>query len=684
MPEPISHVQTERVSEQDTAVFGMAKRSRVMAASNDMPCFSVGSKSYTLTEKDEALVEARNSGQPLKLIRDLEITSYLSIPSGVDGLVFDLNGYSIKNTNASNAWTIVVFSKNVTILNSKESIGGKISSETSGIYVASNASATVGRGITIEPKTYGFYMWGEGTLDGGKITALGESGYGVVDVDGTFIMKDCSIEATVGAIIMVYSKDVYATISGGTITTTGKGGYGVGMFPEVSQNNASYDYPHYVHVNISGGTITGKNDEFALAGNGSQPGTEVSITGGTLISTHHAIYHPQDGTISIGGNAVIKGGRVGIEMRAGTLNVSDNATIIGGSPESSGSGENNSGTTSNNAAIAVAQHTTKKKISVNITGGTMSSTSALYVSNPQNNDNTAGKVSVKISEGTDSIPRFNGDINITDTRVPVPFISGGLYTKRVNDQYIETDYENVNTLDTTYKYRVGKYIAPENKPAADVPAPMPEKSMDVTENVNKEAAAIGMTVDKLDIGGDVSNLGIKEEETATGVWYWAEVKPDPKDDKGKTQIENMLKDSDEVAVWLDVSLYKQTVMQSSPERISATKEPITVRIQLDSKLLLPRDKQKNYRYVVYRYHDGKVERLETSFDPKTNTLTFSTDKFSTYALVYEEIPVEPEVTPVPVVPDMPQTGDGSQLVLFAALLGVSVMGLLLLAKRRRA
>ena len=99
---------------------------------------------------------------------------------------------------------------------------------------------------------------------------------------------------------------------------------------------------------------------------------------------------------------------------------------------------------------------------------------------------------------------------------------------------------------------------------------------------------------------------------------------------------------------------------------------------------MPKEKQNTHRYVVYRYHGGKVERLDTKFDAKTNTLTFSTDKFSTYALVYEEIPVEPEVTPVPVVPDMPQTGDGSQLVLFAALLGVSVMGLLLLAKRRRA
>lgn len=42
----------------------------------------------------------------------------------------------------------------------------------------------------------------------------------------------------------------------------------------------------------------------------------------------------------------------------------------------------------------------------------------------------------------------------------------------------------------------------------------------------------------------------------------------------------------------------------------------------------------NRAYYIVRVHDGKTEILSTKFDKTNNTLTFKTDKFSTYAIVY--------------------------------------------------
>ena len=51
----------------------------------------------------------------------------------------------------------------------------------------------------------------------------------------------------------------------------------------------------------------------------------------------------------------------------------------------------------------------------------------------------------------------------------------------------------------------------------------------------------------------------------------------------------------------------------------------------------------NRKYYVVRYHDGKSEILETTANG--NILTFKSDKFSTYALAYEDIEIKNEENP---------------------------------------
>ena len=65
---------------------------------------------------------------------------------------------------------------------------------------------------------------------------------------------------------------------------------------------------------------------------------------------------------------------------------------------------------------------------------------------------------------------------------------------------------------------------------------------------------------------------------------------------------------------------------------------------------IPEDLMKEGRtFYVIRVHDGKAEKLET-VENEDGTLTFKTDKFSTYALAYEDAQ---ESTTTPTTPNQP-------------------------------
>ena len=653
--------------------------------------FSVrgGVLAETTVDSLESLTQAfsnATSGDTIKLMADISTNSPLTIQN--KDLTIDLNGHTLTGQDGIECTTENKVTTHHAVINIDKgniSIVGKgkiVSKKGDCLYASNGSTLTLNAGVVIGGYHFGvrtegssFYLKGAEIIGGNR---------GAYVKDGTFIMESGSLSGDYAGIYLVASnKKTDGLINGGTISGTNPNeAYGIVVAPTE---------PYKVNLEITGGTITCKAKEgSALSGNGTWNGTNIDITGGQLNAVDLAIYHPQRGTINIRGTARITGGNTGIEIRSGTLNVAGDAQIIGGSNGETQSDPNGNGSTTVNAAIAVAQHTTKNDISVNITGGTMKATSALFVSNPQKNGD-ASSVKVTISDGATSVPRLAGAIGVTDNRVPKFFISGGLFSKEVNKDYINKDFVSLSTGDSSYPYRVGKYVTPEDKPLPDAPAPMPNEVKDVTAKANTEAAQQGMNV-KAD-SDDIKNVGnndLKEDEKASGAWIWLTVEPNKvENEKDRTPIQNTLKGTSQIGVWMNISLFKQVVGEAQ-SKIPETQSPIELSIQLDSKLLMPKEKQNTHRYVVYRYHGGKVERLDTKFDAKTNTLTFSTDKFSTYALVYEEIPVEPqvtpqpEVTPVPVAPDMPQTGDGSQLVLFVALLGVSVMGLLLLAKRRRA
>lgn len=95
-------------------------------------------------------------------------------------------------------------------------------------------------------------------------------------------------------------------------------------------------------VNVNGGELEGSGLA-AIAGNGTDAGTTVNVTGGTLLA--HApsdgtascgIYNPQDGVVNISGGTITSEKGPGILMRSGKLNMTGGEVVAQGDKDFTG------------------------------------------------------------------------------------------------------------------------------------------------------------------------------------------------------------------------------------------------------------------------------------------------------------------------------------------------------------
>ena len=100
--------------------------------------------------------------------------------------------------------------------------------------------------------------------------------------------------------------------------------------------------------------------------------------------------------------------------------------------------------------------------------------------------------------------------------------------------------------------------------------------------------------------------------------------------------------------------------------ITNTKAPLTFQIAV------PEDLKKEGRtFAIIRIHEGKADVLNTV--ESNGLLTFTTDKFSTYALAYKDASATgtTDSTDKDTGVENPKSGDNSGLALWAVLLFVS-------------
>ena len=266
--------------------------------------------------------------------------------------------------------------------------------------------------------------------------------------------------------------DVFTVPSGATlkiVDTSGNGGTLTTKYAKnalVTTDDGTSKASIYIGpgVTLSGGTVllVGKNPTLnvygtidggsscAVQNNGATTtNSTINLYNGAVIkSTGHAVYHPGIGTLNVNRGAKVTGGNVGIEMRKGTLNVYEGATITGGSGAPS-STANPSGSTTSNAAIAVAQHGgSTDPVKVNVYGGEISGSAAVYESNPQgNNMASTSKITLNLTGGA-----YTGKV-FSETQTG--FITGGQFSTDVKE-YIKHGYDQL-VLAENARYQVGVY-----------------------------------------------------------------------------------------------------------------------------------------------------------------------------------------------------------------------------------
>lgn len=131
-----------------------------------------------------------------------------------------------------------------------------------------------------------------------------------------------------------------------------------------------------------------------------------------------------------------------------------------------------------------------------------------------------------------------------------------------------------------------------------------------------------------------------------------------------------------VGAYLDLTLLKKV---GSLKEVSVTETAAGVVVKLDiPESLKNTDSSVERKYTVVRIHDGVAEALETSCE--NGVITFTTDKFSTYAICYEDVAATGNGQSSD---NTINTGDVYNIALYVLFAVVSCEGLAFVVLRRK-
>lgn len=282
----------------------------------DMPV-KIGENGYwTLADAVEA-VGTDGIGTEIVLTSDITLTETVTIDKSV---TIDLGGNTVEYTG-NDTYAIEINNANVVINDSSEN-GGKIVAEKRVIKVGDATIRTTGNPASL-------------VLNGGTLESK--------DTEG----EHCTIA--------VYANSTAARDENSAVACT------------VEINNATakggvYLFGEGAKVTVNDGAVIDTSGYYGISGNGTKTdsqnngGTVIDINGGTITQKGvggGAIYHPQDGTLDISGNAVIKGDS-GIQMCSGESVI---ANITGGTITATGEdqreGKTGDGFIPDGAAVSV-------------------------------------------------------------------------------------------------------------------------------------------------------------------------------------------------------------------------------------------------------------------------------------------------------------------------------------------
>lgn len=229
----------------------------------------------------------------------------------------------------------------------------------------------------------------------------------------------------------------------------------------------------------------------------------------------------------------------------------------------------------------------------------------------------------------------------------------------------------------------------DNKPGDSTPSDTPNTPSDTPSTSDSDKVnAVIKADDGINIKAEVPVSGItfteeekKEIENGSTVSVSMEVKDATAtvSESDKKLVEDKVKEvlnNGVVGTYLDLTLLKKV---GSLKEVSVTETAAGVVVKLDiPESLKNTDASVERKYTVVRIHDGVAEALETSCE--NGVITFTTDKFSTYAICYEDV----AATGNGLASDNTiNTGDVYNIALYVLLAVVSCAGLVFVVIRRK-
>ena len=137
-------------------------------------------------------------------------------------------------------------------------------------------------------------------------------------------------------------------------------------------------------------------------------------------------------------------------------------------------------------------------------------------------------------------------------------------------------------------------------------------------------------------------------------------------DKERAKLEKELKDKSKVAMYLDINLFKQ-IEGENEVNIEEKNGKIKISFEIPESL-----RKTNREFYIIMVHNGDATKITSTINE--NTLTFETDKFSTYASVYIDATEETTSSTIPTISNTNNPKTGDNIMFYISMLGLSLIG----------
>lgn len=401
---------------------------------------------------------------------------------------------------------------------------------------------------------------------------------------------------------------------------------------------------------------------YAIDNNANGRVSSLTINGGKVINTNNyairQITSANDNIVTVNGGIVTGTRAIWIQLAGSDTEVKPNVTLNVNGGSLIGTGESS---TYKLAVYSYNYGNSLENVKINIAGGVLDGDLAL-----------SGGKNKTVAE----------DVNITDGKITNVYsyaayelhriaISGGTFGSDVSWYVTDGSFMRQDGLD----YIVEKI---KTTPTVDTIDPEEEKIVkEVTVGVAKNEEVEDILLDSL--AKDKEAADIVEQ---AGVSVNIAVEVDKIDEKAASEeVKEAISAIKEkagnatIAHFFDVTVaVKNAITNDKITTIPSLSKEIELLILLPEDLK-NNDKNVNREYFVVREHDGEIKVIDAKLSEDGKYLVFKSDKFSTYALVYEDV--------VKVV-ENPQTYDGisTYMVLGAiSLIGLAIISLYIKNKK---